>query len=56
MLTIAKTIEELFTPTSTPLILHAGLNDQLRRTQTNEKVWNEKTENSDSFSEVEHKH
>ena len=50
---MAKTFEELFTPTlkgiavsvqyvsSTPVVLHAGLADQLRRMQANEMVRNE---------------
>ena len=68
-LAIAETFEELFIPTlnrivadvqyvpSTPVILYARLNDQLRRMQTNMMMKNEKeTKDSYAFSQVEHKH
>ena len=54
--------EELFTPTlnwraisvqyvsSMPVVLHAGLKDQLRRTQINKVTRNKKTEDSDAFA------
>ena len=51
MMTMAKIFKELFTSTlngkgvqyvsSTPVVLHAGLYDQLRRMQINETIRNE---------------
>ena len=35
---------------SMPVVLHAGLKDQLRRTQINKVMRNKKTEDSDAFA------
>ena len=61
-------LKELFAPTLngiavsvwhglfTPVVLHAGLNDHLRRMQTNEMIWNEENWRMCWLFKVEHEH